>query len=239
MSDSFADLWSSTAPSKPQPQKLGAASTTQGPRRPQQDVFALLSSTGPSNASSRSITPALQKSTTPKPAPSIDGGDAFSGLLSGSLAASNNTRMTIAERAAQAERQKLEILRRQPTTVHTQDSSGTWAGLDSLETGFPSIAPSVTSSNTDNLLGDDDDWGFGIAPVTKSQHVSLPPERTNSPGDFDFGNRENALLDDDSDEEGNILGELSKPVDSITKRPAPSASRSIIFSSRWTNKRHI
>jgi hypothetical protein len=301
MSDPFANLWSSSAPSKPQPQKLTAATT--GNRRPQQDVFALLSSTGSSTSSSRSITPgaAVQKKpTTHKPNPGAGGlgEDAFSGLLSGSLASSNNSRMTIAERAAQAERQKLEGLRKQHHAVTTQASSGTWAGLDSLvnSSSPAAVNSSGLSTNPDSLLGGDD-WGFDSAPASKStppivhpeiipappiddgqdwslddfgipatrvlaqptahhsastkpkliwdlddiasqssssKLMSSPPERTNSPGDFDFGNRENPLLADDSDHEGDILGVLGKPVDSIPKRPSSSVRRSIYFPLRRT-----
>jgi hypothetical protein len=36
---------------------------------------------------------------------------------------------------------------------------------------------------------------------------------------FDFGNREDALLDDESDDGSDILGEFSKPVEHILRRP--------------------
>lgn len=302
MSDSFADLWSSSAPSKPQPQKLGTASTITS-RRPQQDVFTLLSSARSSNPSSRSITPSsLQRVSTPKQASSANGGgDAFSGLLSGSLAASNNTPMTIAERAAQAERQKLEDLRRHHA-VKNQASLGNWAGLDSLANSS-SPAPSKPSrvlSNPDSLLGDED-WGFGSAPRSKpkppiknsekvasisidnygdgwglddfgapasrtssqsksrpqaskptsildldelssppsssSKLMSLPAVRVDSPGDFDFGNREDALLDNESDDEEDILGALSKPVESTNypKHPSPPNQKHSSSSSSSNN----
>lgn len=38
------------------------------------------------------------------------------------------------------------------------------------------------------------------------------PPRSGTPGDFDFGDRENALLDDDSGSDNDILGDLSRPV---------------------------
>jgi hypothetical protein len=40
---------------------------------------------------------------------------------------------------------------------------------------------------------------------------NLPPPRSDTPGDFDFGDRENALLDDDSGSDDDILGDLGKP----------------------------
>jgi hypothetical protein len=43
------------------------------------------------------------------------------------------------------------------------------------------------------------------------------PHRSGTPGDFDFGDRENALLDDDSGSDNDILGDLSRPVQ---ERPA-------------------
>jgi hypothetical protein len=290
MPDSFSDLWSSSAPPKAQPQKLGTAPTTTT-RRPQQDVFSLLSSAGSSTPSSRSITPGItgqQRSSTPKPAPGAVAGDAFSGLLSGSLAVSNGTRLTIAEQAAQAERQKLESLRRQQHTLKAE-ASRTWAGLDTLanaspatlnpdtllgsdDWGFSSAPSSQQKQPTNNStktasssipIDDEDDWGlhdFG-APASKSssqekQHphpstklksildlddlspspssssklVSSPPERTDSPGDFDFGNREDALSDAESDEEGDLLGELSKPVEHISRRPPPSVRSQTLLS---------
>ncbi|TDL14755.1 hypothetical protein BD410DRAFT_845760, partial [Rickenella mellea] len=72
MADAFADLWNSTAPSKPSapPQTLGtatrpirqatAASGTAGTPRPKHDVFSMLASTpSTSQPNSRPITPSL------------------------------------------------------------------------------------------------------------------------------------------------------------------------------------
>jgi hypothetical protein len=47
--------------------------------------------------------------------------------------------------------------------------------------------------------------------VTSSVHDSAPP-RSGTPGDFDFGDRENALLDDDSGSDNDILGDLGRPL---------------------------
>ena len=44
-----------------------------------------------------------------------------------------------------------------------------------------------------------------------SSASDLPPSRSDTPGDFDFGDRENALLDDDSGSEDDILGDLGRP----------------------------
>jgi hypothetical protein len=188
--------------------------------------------------------------------------------------------MTIAERAALAEREKLEGLRKQQHAVATQASSGTWVGLDSLvNSSLPAAFDSSgLSTNSDSLLGGDD-WGFGSAPPSKPtppavhsekvpaspvdwglDDLSAPPRptpnpsastkpksiwdldditpqppsspklmsspgRANSPGGFDSGHREDA----DSDNEGDILGVLGKPIDSIPKRPSSSVRHSISF----------
>src|SRR5580698_1594672 len=116
MSDSFADLWSSSLPPSskptPAPNKLGNISA-QGPpqrRRPQYDAFTLLASSSAPN--SRPITPSSITSTVQTnlkpttPSNRNGGGDPFGALLSDSLPSTNNAlKMTIAERAAQAERE--------------------------------------------------------------------------------------------------------------------------------------
>ena len=69
-------------------------------------------------------------------------------------------------------------------------------------------------------------WDF--EDVESSDQLPPPPRRTNrpnSPGDdFDFGNREDGLLDNDSNDEDDILGSLSKPVSSVPpRRPGVSS----------------
>ncbi|KAL4245748.1 hypothetical protein ABKN59_001623 [Abortiporus biennis] len=60
----------------------------------------------------------------------------------------------------------------------------------------------------------------GLTPATGDALLS----RSDSPGrDFDFGNRENVVFDTRSDDEDDILGDLSKPVDMI-RRPSQSPS---------------
>ncbi|KAG6866605.1 hypothetical protein C0991_000715 [Blastosporella zonata] len=281
MSDSFADLWNSSAPTKPAPQKLGSAPANNVPKRAQHDVFSMLSSAGSSNSSSRSMSPAVSgvssQRTAPTPAtkPLSSGGDAFSGLLSGSLAAgaNGNTRQTMAERAAEAERQKLESLRRHQQSVKPPTPSA-WDGLDSLAKPVAQSAPSLVPKHGNALLNDDwgldsfvsqrapvtkpsppppvpaasaaddDDWlgdfahkpvsqpkpqAFGTSRQKLREDDSSPPplparRRADSPGDFDFGNREDALLGDDSNDEDDILGALSKPVEAIPKRRSPPAA---------------
>ncbi|TCD60279.1 hypothetical protein EIP91_010431 [Steccherinum ochraceum] len=310
MSDSFADLWNSTTPVKPAepPKKLGAlsaSSSASNGRKPTNDVFSLLATTS-SSSSSRSITPSYtntpQSASSSRPnvtqkTSSSSSGDAFSGLLSGSLApgSANQANMTIAQRAAQAERQRSEELLRQHNA--TQKAASAWAGLDSLgkpsssaTKGAPSgstnddwafdfasppsqtqVKPQLPAAQKSSTAAvDDDDWGLGdfSAAPTKTQSAPAraspapqkastgslweldeftsttskngrqfspepPRHRSDTPGSFDFGDREDreeGLLSHRSDDEDDILGDLSKPVDQVRKAvshtpsPQPTAS---------------
>ncbi|EIW74510.1 hypothetical protein CONPUDRAFT_159811 [Coniophora puteana RWD-64-598 SS2] len=290
MSDSFADLWSSSAPAKPTPQKLGtpfSQTNSTAPRRPANDVFSLLAA--PSQQPSRTQTPksppAIAKSasqtTTRSNAPG--GADAFSSLLSGSIGTGfggGGATMTIAERAAMATRQRQQEAQKQQQAAQTQAAA--WAGLDSLGSSSPSLslAPSKPASASPPVdewdfagLGavtaakpspipaappkastlDDDDWGladFSSAKPTASgsangqsngrggnakssqsiwdmdEFASAPAARSRSDslGDFDFGNREDRLMAGDESDEDDILGELSKPTDSVAARSSPQVS---------------
>lgn len=63
---------------------------------------------------------------------------------------------------------------------------------------------------------------FNPVPTSQASRASPQPLiRSSTPGDFDFGDREDRLLDNQSDED-DILGELSKP---ILKRPPTQAVR--------------
>jgi hypothetical protein len=268
--DSFADLWSSATPANKvsQPRKLGDHTPViQQPRQPQFDSFSLLAGSS-SNTTSRLNSPPILngQSNGKKPVNPVLNGDAFSGLLSDSFASSQNgENMTIAQRAAKAEREKGELLLKQQQKQFAQASA--WNGLDSLDSSSafstkpspspqpqddvdwifdeppstkPPSKPSAPLSHTD-----DDDWGlsdFVSAPTPqKSRGVSKNPQslwdlddqfpshsslstrqssRSNSPGDFDFGNREDGLLDDNSNDEDDVLGILGKPADNPPRAPS-------------------
>ncbi|KAH9919689.1 uncharacterized protein B0H18DRAFT_1096064 [Fomitopsis serialis] len=238
MSDSFADLWNSTGVSKPaeQPRKLGSLAPVIPPsRNAKNDVFVPASRSGtPGAAGPIQSTRSLGTSSS----------DAFSGLFSGSLApgsTANRANMTIAERAAQAERERREQSQQQHAAA--KQSANAWAGLDSLGNLVPAAKPSTPAQ---------DDWGlddfisqpaarkrtsapprgeslldldeFNPIPSAQSTRTSPhpPQSRSDTPGDFDFGDREDGLLGDQSDED-DILGELSKPV---SQRSPPSSSQS-------------
>ena len=99
-----------------------------------------------------------------------------------------------------------------------------------------------------SLTADDDDWGlsdFVSGPTLSNSKPAATPQslwdlddidrppsaplvrahqqapRPNSPGDFDFGDREDRLLNDDSGDEDDVLGVLAKPANSIPRRPSP------------------
>lgn len=287
MSDAFSDLWNSTGVAKPAepPRKLGSlASASPAPaaaRRPQNDVFSMLAAAGSSsNVGSRSVTPAhtpalgsngpakpIQKAASTGTA--LGGSDAFSGLLSGfsSTQSANGANLTIAQRAALAEKERRE--RAQQQTSNPPQAAHAWAGLDALggssatantqssttshdpldDLGFGAFTSSSTSTSppikvTQSAPQADDDWGFGefssqpapagkrkgpaasgfddllgfddfSAPAASRQSSSPAPPRSDTLGDFDFGNREDGLLGGQSSDEDDILGDLSKPVEKL------------------------
>ncbi|KAJ6466327.1 hypothetical protein C8R45DRAFT_877019 [Mycena sanguinolenta] len=182
MSDSFSDLWNATAPSKPAPQKLGSPSpqlNNAAVRRPQNDVFSILASVSTPN--SRPITPSAKLAVQQKqPGTSTGGGDAFSGLLGGTLNSNGNgmQNMTIAERAKRAE---AERMRQATMPKPAAPTISAWDGLDSLATGSSSSASKATSSA---VL--DDDWGFGVAPVAPAKAQKVQPAPVPSEDD-DWG----------------------------------------------------
>lgn len=258
MSDSFADLWSSSAPSNPtSPQILGAAKQrTTIPQR-SQDTFSILSA---SQSASRTHSPHVTGPTTqprnPVPAGGARNVDAFSSLFSGSLAdgKNNNTaNMTIAERAAAAQRAKLQQAQAPPRTTAPLPSA--WDGLDSLARQSapshpsPSRSPQVDfdfsafASSSATIVKSpvgDNDWPLpdSTAPQPQSTSQTKPagtlwdlddfessshspsnspiPPRSRTPGDFDFGIREDGLLEAHSDDNNDdILGDLARPVDAV------------------------
>jgi hypothetical protein len=187
--------------------------------------------------------------------------------------------MTIAQRAALAEKERTEAHLRNQEKVRKQAAA--WDGIDSLGGGAKvqsssAVLASATgnqddgdwefglvngSSNGSVNVGakipqnNDDDWGLGdfvsaptstkapSPPQARSQSLwdldeftsphppptaptisepTAPTPRANTPGDdFDFGDREDRLLGNDSQDEDDILGVLSKPVDAIPKRSSP------------------
>ncbi|KAI0638600.1 hypothetical protein C8Q77DRAFT_1091841 [Trametes polyzona] len=294
MSDAFSDLWNSTGVSKPAepPRKLGAlasaAPAPNAPRKPQNDVFSMLAAAGSSSTvGSRSGTPAqspaLGSNVAAKPmqkaastGTALNGGDAFSNLLSGfSTQSANTTNLTMAQRAALAEKERRErAQQQQQQTTGPASASSAWAGLDALgattastrapsashdpldDLGFGAFTSSSSSASAPKAAPlkaiqsappPEDDWGFGefssqpagasgqknaaasqfddllgiddFAPPSAPRQSSSPaPPRSDTPGDFDFGDREDGLLGNHSADEDDILGDLGKPVEQLTAR---------------------
>ncbi|KAI1795036.1 hypothetical protein LXA43DRAFT_1110417 [Ganoderma leucocontextum] len=197
MSDAFADLWNSTGASKPAeaPRKLGAMAAAtpvmSAQRKPQNDMFSMLAAAGSSSSvNTRAQTPAqslavasntparpLQKVNSTVPNGGGLGGDAFSGLLSGSFPSgsnSNGTNLTIAQRAALAEKQRQANAAQKKAPAHAAHVSSAWAGLDALG-GGTSLMSSTKSSTPSQDSQDDLGFGsFSSAPTTSRTPSKSP-----------------------------------------------------------------
>ncbi|KIM42238.1 hypothetical protein M413DRAFT_444674 [Hebeloma cylindrosporum] len=180
MSDSFADLWASTTPSKPptlastsRPNTVptSAQPVKQNPTYGKPDLFALLSSSS-SNTPSGSATPrhatasgrstpsmlGVQRSGSAASARGGGGGDAFSDLFAGSAAGANGAKnMTLAARLALEKQQQQQLNSGRSSSAGSGGGNNeVWVGLDSLGgLGAPNgNSPKVTAE-------DDNDWGLG------------------------------------------------------------------------------
>ena len=217
MADSFADLWSTVAPTSSAPQKprklndLISPTNPSQPTRPQNDVFALLAASNSSSSSnSRTNSPGIANQPRPqpngqKPTPPSNG-DAFSVLLSGSFGNGSTSpgNLSMAEQAAKAEKERkdrLLNLSQQPTA---KAQSSAWSGLDSLGTTSTLMPPPKQATPQDDF-----DWIFD-APASTSSRPTPPPPTTKKPP---------MIAADDDDWGLSDFG--SKP----TPAPTPSAPR--------------
>ncbi|KAF8208528.1 hypothetical protein K438DRAFT_1666641 [Mycena galopus ATCC 62051] len=223
MSDSFADLWNTTAPSKPTPQKLGSPSpqlNNAATRRPQNDVFSMLSSASTPN--SRPITPSTRPAAQQKPVQlQSGGGDAFSSLLGGSLNSNGNgmANMTIAERAKRAE---AERMRQANMPKPAQPTISAWDGLDTLAAG-PSASVAASKPTSSAIL--DDDWGFGAptkAPAQKPQ-PALVLNEADDDWDFGFGSAAPAPIPQSTPEPPKAGALWDQLDDFASAKPSPPA----------------
>ncbi|KAF8653624.1 hypothetical protein AX16_003776 [Volvariella volvacea WC 439] len=217
MSDSFADLWNSTAPSRPtgsstSNQKLGSGNTPKisiplsGQRRAQQDVFSMLASanaTTPATPSPRPNTLGQPQRNSPLPTTRFaartgtGGPDAFSGLFgSSSGLGKDDAKLTMAERAAKVQREQLERIqgqRQQSSGTSTSGSTSAWAGLDSLASlSSASKATVPQASKSSNAASLFDDWGPDSTPLSSSatqpaQSAKPSVRATASKDDDDWG----------------------------------------------------
>jgi len=122
MSDSFTDLWRSSTPSNHiSSQTLGATKPQSSIPKRRQDAFSILSASQPA---SRTQSPKVASTTTQSrnaAPPGVPRNDAFDDLFSGSLADRRNhatTNMTIAERAAAAQKAKYGLTTRSARLWH-------------------------------------------------------------------------------------------------------------------------
>ena len=185
MADSFADLWSTVAPTSSAPQKprklndLISSTTPSQPTRPQNDVFALLAASNPSSSSnSRTNSPGIANQphlqpNGPKPTPPSNG-DAFSGLLSGPFRnrSTSSGNLSMAEQAAKAEKERRDRLLNlsKQTTAKAQPSA--WSGLDSLGTTSTLTPPPKQATPQDDF-----DWIFDPTASTSSKPAPPPPTK--------------------------------------------------------------
>ncbi|CDO73832.1 hypothetical protein BN946_scf185015.g161 [Trametes cinnabarina] len=201
MSDAFSDLWSSTGASKPAdpPRKLGTLASASpepqaAPRRPQNDVFSLLAAAGSSsNTASRSVTPTgtptlgsnaakpIQKAAST--GTNLGRNDAFSDLLSGfsSTQSANSTNLTMAQRAALAERERRERAQQQSANTPPPPADA-WAGLDALGARSISMHTTHTSATSHDPLED-----LGLGSFSGSTGVSSVPSKAAAPPEDDWG----------------------------------------------------
>lgn len=201
MTDSFADLWNAAAPTKPtqsQPQRVAQITPQPQQSRPQYDAFSILSApTVSSTQTSRPLTSGQFSQTkttsqhTPVSKSAISSGlGAFSDLLGSDIGSNPNVNLTIAQRAAKADKEKLTSVRGQQSSI-TQVSPSTWAGLDSLAdltldspTPHPNgpsslrparkSAPQTARQKTTPLVPVDDDWGLKDSVRTRTPPALAP-----------------------------------------------------------------
>ncbi|KIJ57961.1 hypothetical protein HYDPIDRAFT_34639, partial [Hydnomerulius pinastri MD-312] len=219
MTDSFADLWASSAPTKPTqpPPKLGAAANTSQvnptyPRRPQKDAFSILSASQPAT---RTQSPQIANQTqtggqaASQRSSNNTTGDAFSGLFSSSMGSlgggqASTGNMTMAERAALAQKSKVQQYSGASSGSGYGNGGGAasvvpsaWDGLDSLA---QTARPAAVSPPQDDF-----DFAFESAPTTTNKAST-------------------SLVDNNDDDWG--LSEFSSPQSkspSITTTTAPTS----------------
>ncbi|KAI0371504.1 hypothetical protein BV20DRAFT_965253 [Pilatotrama ljubarskyi] len=80
----------------------------------------------------------------------------------------------------------------------------------------------ASTTKFDDLLGFDD---FHTPSSTRPSASPAPPA-SDSPGDFDFGDREDGLLGNQSSDDDDILGDLSKPVEKVVAKQSARSTPS-------------
>ncbi|KAI6030616.1 hypothetical protein F5J12DRAFT_801808 [Pisolithus orientalis] len=174
MADSFADLWTSSAPVKQtqQPQRLGASSA-QKPnppsQRPQWDAFSALSASQPTSRTHLPLQAQIQQKPVTVSQRQNVSSDAFSGLFDASMGFGSGstkeaTNMSMAEKATLAQKGKAQQVQLENGRISSQSTiPSAWDGLDSLaQTTIPVMSSAVKSPPQDDF-----DFTFGCAKATQ------------------------------------------------------------------------
>ena len=190
MSDSFADLWASSAPTQPTPQQQpNKVVSTAPPRRQQYDAFSILSAAQPSSkpVANNQLSDRQRR----QPQATSNGGDAFSDLFATSLdgaAASRNpnrVNMTMAERAVLAQKAKGAQNKVSSAQIASASSSTSlWDGLDALARPTTASPRPAASIQGNTAVTDTFDFEFDSAPAVPS--TASPSNNTSIEND-DWG----------------------------------------------------
>ncbi|KAG8215564.1 hypothetical protein J3R82DRAFT_7409 [Butyriboletus roseoflavus] len=214
MSDSFADLWASSAPTKPTPQQpQNKVGSPVPPRRQQYDAFSLLSASQPSSKPVANYQPNDRQGRQSQPI--SRGGDAFSGLFTSSLDGTTASRnpdrvnMTIAERAVLAQKAKFASNNANPGQIEsTTVPSSLWDGLDALARPTTASPRPPVSTQGNTTAKDSFDFGFDDVPAAKDVSSMTSPPNSAATENDDWG-----------------LSEFSSPSPSESRStPAPAKS---------------
>jgi hypothetical protein len=121
---------------------------------------------------------------------------------------------------------------RSPPLPSTNVSGGPdddWLNLDAIVSKATPAAPTPTRPNQNS-----DPFGFDLPGSSSSKEFlgSSASSRSRTPGDFDFGSREDL---GQSAEDDDILGDLAKPIDEVRRKrvaPVPVSVPCLLFT--WT-----
>lgn len=213
MSDSFADLWSSTTPAKPPAPKLGQSPSLGSPalgggspnfysgKPPPKDIFATLSSPSmsPSSGPSRTITPSGGAGIARTSSAQSRGGVALPGMATGGKTnvktaadafsglgfgnAATSAGNLTIAQRAAREAEERQARLQKQHAAQTKQASA-WAGLDALG-GGRAFGSAATSAPTAAAVPKEEDWMFDLAtPAPVAATKQAATKRTNEDDDW-------------------------------------------------------
>jgi hypothetical protein len=194
----------------------------------------------PASAATTLPPPGLKTSPGVKPSPSTSNGDVFWTLNAPlqnihSVTSRNVSPALVPQRAAPNPRPApgrssptfADIsTQRSPPLSSTKTSGGLdddWLNLDALA---PKDAPAAPTPRRPNQTSDPLGFDLLDSSSTKDLFGSPAGSRSRTPGDFDFGSKEDL---GQSTEDDDILGDLAKPIDEIRKKRVASVNTSCIL----------